>query len=191
MKTRATFLKLFTGAIMVTIINLTGLSQEQVVSEHNMSEPMYFSYMYNSPITFDEPVTLQRWMSCDLAYGNFRDVCYFIEEWMMDNMAEELLMIRDMMELSEWMLPDDERLDFEIAFMEWMFDFEPDVVDELLHGNELPDVEKWMFDSEQIAELSPWEVSIDLIPWMWCIEFGFVDPYSDVENWMFSAFSMN
>lgn len=191
MKTRATFLKLFAGAIMVTIINLTSLSQEQVVSEHNMSEPMYFSYMYNSPITFDEPVTLQRWMSCDLAYGNFRDVCYFIEEWMMDNMAEELLMIRDMMELSEWMLPDDERLDFEIAFMEWMFDFEPDVVDELLHGNELPDVEKWMFDSEQIAELSPWEVSIDLIPWMWCIEFGFVDPYSDVENWMFSAFSMN
>ena len=100
-------------------------------------------------------------------------------------------MIRDMMELSDWMLPADERIDFEIAFMEWMFDFEPEVVDELLHRNELPDVEKWMFESDQIAELSPWEASIDLIPWMWCVEFGFVDPDSEVENWMFSAFSMN
>lgn len=191
MKTRATFLKLFAGAMMITFIHLAGLSQEQMVSDHKASEPMYFSYMYNSPIAFEEPVALEKWMLCDLAFGNFRDVCFFIEEWMMDNMAEELFMIRDMMELSDWMLPADERIDFEIAFMEWMFDFEPEVVDELLHRNELPDVEKWMFESDQIAELSPWEASIDLIPWMWCVEFGFVDPDSEVENWMFSAFSMN
>jgi hypothetical protein len=166
MKTKAALLRLITMVVMVTIIHITGVSQDKDVAPNL---PKFYSYVNNHPVSFEHLPGLDLWMICDVAFESSSELCFEIEEWMLGDDYRSISFNGNMPVLADWMLADGfEADDNDWLFMEWMFEFEPFVVGELLLSVEMLQLDEWMFevhkqkfDVYSDTQLEEWMLSED------------------------------
>jgi hypothetical protein len=152
---------------------------------------MYYSYQYNYTVTYDEEILLESWMVCDLALETADDASLDLESWMFDFNSIDIL-ADETIDIAAWMYGENEMAEAKnMEMMQWMFDFEPFVIDEILHSNESINVEQWMLELEPYNELPIFDTFVELQDWMIGKDLGFIEPSIIIENWMINLLAGN
>jgi len=164
MKTTPFFVRLFAGFLLVCGFQYNSMSQEKQLLIGEGLTPMFFSYTLNQPVGIDPNFPIQNWMYCDNEFEKFRYMIYPLDCWLLEEVPANIPLTRDLMALKCWMWGDCNRFAFnDVPIMEWMFDFEPMIVDVLMDMHNHFFIENWMYDTWDVTEnLIPYENSIDL-----------------------------
>lgn len=181
MKTKAIFLKLVAGLVLIAMVHTVAFSQKNSISEYSKHLFSDISVMQKTVI-FENNINIQDWMLDDLAFV-FRSENEHMEDWMvmfddyLDTWLVEAYYNTDWMfeadvlpalNIIDWMVEDMPNVGMSLT--ETLEDFE--MMDWMLldthFGNVISDetieLQKWMLDADGIG--SSYENDIALQNWM-------------------------
>jgi hypothetical protein len=188
MKKKLPLLTIMPAFLWLLAIN-SGYSQCDLNNEVENAAPLYFSYTHNISLSNEELLFIENWMTCDIAFENKAENCFYLEDWMLNR---KFFLLNETTELEDWMMDEvfgAERGSYQMEL--WMIGFET-FVESALYKIELgAGLEGWMLENNMIAQQLFHEAIISITDWMISSSFNDHENVVDLEDWMIDGLSMN
>lgn len=187
MKTKTNLIRLFTAVLLIIVIQINVSSED---FDQQTSEVMYYSFVYDYPVSSFSEIDICDWMICECAFDNNEFYQCLSFDWLdvddgpfcslfdFDEVDGDCSFLREMLDYS-----------LEIPVMRWMLDFEPMVMDLLLQDVKPDLLERWMFDVNSFLDFET--ITPQMTDWMLAEDFGIQKSQLEFEPWMIKSFGVN